>query len=150
MYAQLGEAAALVFTFNNLIGAAVGITVGFIFGTIPGLTGNVAIGLLVPFTFYLDPLVGIVTLLAIGKGTSFGGSIPAILFNYRYRKWGFFYKDSESFLTNPKLPFGAQALGYIAAGTAHEWITPLFFNQDIAVLNVMIGSVFCLKYNYSF
>ncbi|MBW1696279.1 MAG: tripartite tricarboxylate transporter permease [Deltaproteobacteria bacterium] len=81
MYAQLGEAITLVFTFKNLIGASIGITVGFIFGTIPGLTGNVAIGLLVPFTFYLDPLVGIVTLLAIGKGTSFGGSIPAILFN---------------------------------------------------------------------
>jgi len=81
VYAQLGEAVFLVFTLKNLIGATIGILVGFIFGSIPGLTGNVALGLLVPFTFYMDPLIGIVTLLGIGKGTSFGGSVPAILFN---------------------------------------------------------------------
>lgn len=80
-YGALGEAIVLVFTLKNLIGATIGITIGFIFGAVPGLTGNVAIGLLVPFTFYFDPLIAIVTLMAIGKGTSFGGSIPAILFN---------------------------------------------------------------------
>ena len=81
MFEMLGQAVGLVFTLPNLIGATLGITVGFIFGAVPGLTGNVAVGLLVPFTFFLDPLIGIVTLLAIGKGTSFGSSIPAILFN---------------------------------------------------------------------
>lgn len=70
-----------VFTLGNLLFAMAGISIGFIFGAIPGIGGNTAIGLLIPFTFYMDPMVGIVSLLAIGKGTSFGGSVPSILLN---------------------------------------------------------------------
>jgi putative tricarboxylic transport membrane protein len=81
MYGDVTEAFTLVLTMKNLVGAMAGVAIGFLFGAIPGLTGNVAIGLLVPFTFFLDPLIGIVALMAIGKGNSFAGSVPAILFN---------------------------------------------------------------------
>jgi putative tricarboxylic transport membrane protein len=74
-------AIGLVFTFQSLVFACFGVIVGFVFGALPGIGGNVAIGLLIPFTFYLDPVVAIVCLLAIGKGSSFGGSVPAILLN---------------------------------------------------------------------
>ena len=36
-----------------------GIAVGLVFGALPGLNGNVAIGLLIPFTFHLNPIVAI-------------------------------------------------------------------------------------------
>lgn len=72
-------ALTLVFTFENLAFACLGLMLGFIFGAMPGIGANVAIGLLIPFTFYLDPIVAIVCLLAIGKGASFGSSVPAIL-----------------------------------------------------------------------
>lgn len=81
MLENFGSAIELVFSFQNLVFAIIGIIVGFVFGALPGIGGNVAIGLLIPFTYYLDPVVGIVCLLAIGKGTSFGGSVPAILLN---------------------------------------------------------------------
>ncbi|MGD1878211.1 MAG: tripartite tricarboxylate transporter permease [Kiloniellaceae bacterium] len=81
MLENLASAIELVFTLQNLLFAVLGIIIGFFFGALPGIGGNVAIGLLIPFTYYLDPVVGIVCLLAIGKGTSFGGSVPAILLN---------------------------------------------------------------------
>lgn len=79
--ADISSALVLLATWQNLAFACFGITLGFVFGALPGIGGNVAIGLLIPFTYYLDPVVGIVSLLAIGKGASFGGSIPAILLN---------------------------------------------------------------------
>jgi len=40
-----------------------------------------AVGVLLPFTLFLDPLVGVLILVGIGKGSLFGGSISAILMN---------------------------------------------------------------------
>jgi len=81
MLENLLAASGLVFTLENLVFVSIGLAIGFAFGAMPGIGGNVAIGLLIPFTYYLDPLVGIVCLLGIGKGTSFGGSVPAIMLN---------------------------------------------------------------------
>lgn len=57
-----------------------GVAVGVIFGAIPGLTGGIAIAILLPVTFYLDPLPSMALLIGVYVGGSFGGSIPAILF----------------------------------------------------------------------
>ena len=81
MAENLLAALHLVLTFENLLYAALGMAVGLVFGALPGLNGNVAIGLLIPFTYYLDPMVGIVALMAIGKGANFGGAVPAVLLN---------------------------------------------------------------------
>lgn len=64
------------------IGAvALGVFVGIIFGSIPGISGIMAISILLPITFYVSPLVGIPMLLGIYKASTFGGSITAILLN---------------------------------------------------------------------
>lgn len=55
--------------------------VGVVVGAIPGLTAAAAIAMLVPVTFYLDPLSALAFLYVIGKSGRFGGSISAILFN---------------------------------------------------------------------
>jgi len=65
---------ALLFVF---LGAFVGVVVG----ALPGLTASAAIAMLVPVTFYLDPLSALAFLYVIGKAGRFGGSIAAILFN---------------------------------------------------------------------
>ncbi len=65
---------ALMFVF---LGAFVGVVVG----ALPGLTASAAIAMLVPVTFYLDPLSALAFLYVIGKAGRFGGSIAAILFN---------------------------------------------------------------------
>jgi putative tricarboxylic transport membrane protein len=55
--------------------------VGVIVGALPGLTAAAAIAMLLPITFYLDPLSALAFLYVIGKSGRFGGSIAAILFN---------------------------------------------------------------------
>jgi putative tricarboxylic transport membrane protein len=64
-----------------VLGVAFGILVGIIFGAMPGISGIMAIALLLPVTFYLDPIIGIPMLLGIYKAGIFGGSISAVLLN---------------------------------------------------------------------
>lgn len=54
---------------------------GIIFGSVPGLTGVVGVALLVPFTFAFGPTEGLLLLGSVYVGSTFGGSISAILFN---------------------------------------------------------------------
>lgn len=55
--------------------------VGMIVGAVPGLTASAAIAMLVPLTFYMEPLTALAFLYVIGKSGRYGGSIAAILFN---------------------------------------------------------------------
>ncbi len=55
--------------------------IGMIVGAIPGLTAAAAIAMLLPLTFYMDPLSALAFLYVIGKSGRYGGSIAAILFN---------------------------------------------------------------------
>ena len=55
--------------------------VGMVVGAIPGLTASAAIAMLLPVTFYMDPLAALAFLYVIGKSGRYGGSIAAILFN---------------------------------------------------------------------
>lgn len=56
-----------------------GVTIGVVMGAIPGLTGAMAIALIIPFTFTMDAVNSISILLAIYCGGIYGGSITAIL-----------------------------------------------------------------------
>jgi putative tricarboxylic transport membrane protein len=55
--------------------------IGMIVGAIPGLTASAAIAMLVPLTYYMEPLSALAFLYVIGKSGRYGGSIAAILFN---------------------------------------------------------------------
>lgn len=57
----------------------IGSLLGIIVGAIPGLTATMAIALLIPFTFAMNPIAGIVMLLAIYAGGIYAGGIAAIL-----------------------------------------------------------------------
>lgn len=72
---------ASAFAPGPILGVAGGIILGIIFGAIPGISGIMGIALLLPLTFYLDPLIGIPMLLGLYKAGIFGGSISAILLN---------------------------------------------------------------------
>lgn len=63
----------------NLMAIAGGMLMGVVVGAIPGLTGTMAVALALPFTFYMDPITGIILLVGIYKGAIYGGSISAIL-----------------------------------------------------------------------
>jgi len=60
---------------------ALGMVLGVVVGALPGLTAAMAVAVLLPISFFVDPILSIPFLLAITKGAIFGGSIPAILIN---------------------------------------------------------------------
>jgi putative tricarboxylic transport membrane protein len=58
-----------------------GVFIGIIFGSIPGLTAAMAVALFLPITFQLEPIQGIVLLIGLYVGGISGGLITAILIN---------------------------------------------------------------------
>ena len=63
------------------VAISVGSIGGVIIGAIPGVGPPVAIAILLPATYSMDPLIGITMLLGIYGSAMYGGAIPAILIN---------------------------------------------------------------------
>lgn len=73
------EALRQLFTIQNFIFMNIGMFVGIIFGAIPGMNGNLAITIMLPFTFKIGTVPAMLMLTAIFFGSNFGGSISSIL-----------------------------------------------------------------------
>jgi putative tricarboxylic transport membrane protein len=58
---------------------AAGLFLGIFVGALPGFTTLMAMAILLPLSFFVEPLIGIPFLIGVYKGGIFGGSIPAIL-----------------------------------------------------------------------
>lgn len=58
-----------------------GVLLGVTLGSVPGLNSTMGTALLIPFTFAMSPINGLVLLTSIYCGGTYGGSISAILFN---------------------------------------------------------------------
>ena len=58
---------------------SLGLLLGMLVGALPGFTTMMAMAILLPISFFLNPLVGIPFLIGVYKGGIFGGSISAIL-----------------------------------------------------------------------
>lgn len=54
--------------------------IGNFFGAVPGLGGNIALALLIPFVYGMQPFYGLAFLLAMHAVVHTGGAIPSILF----------------------------------------------------------------------
>lgn len=70
-----------VISWESLLLVAVGTVIGLLVGSIPGLTATMALALLVPFTFTMDPLSAMVLLGAVYVSSMYGGAFTAILIN---------------------------------------------------------------------
>ncbi len=75
------EFAAHAFTLFNLLLALLGVAAGTVVGALPGLSATMAIAVLVPLTFTLDPASALIMLGAIYTGAIYGGAYAAILVN---------------------------------------------------------------------
>lgn len=67
--------------FDNFLYMNVGMFLGIIFGALPGLNTPLAVVLFTPMTFGMDPVAGMMLLLGLYCGGTYGGSITAILIN---------------------------------------------------------------------
>lgn len=72
---------AILLAPASLLAIVTGTVAGVVIGAMPGLTATMAVGLLVPFTYTMDPVLGLMLLGGIYAGAMYGGSIPAILLN---------------------------------------------------------------------
>lgn len=69
----------LLLRFDIYIYIAAGLIVGMFVGAMPGLTTILAMAVLLPVSFKLEPMLGIPFLIGVYKGGIYGGSISAIL-----------------------------------------------------------------------
>ncbi|MDR0466718.1 MAG: tripartite tricarboxylate transporter permease, partial [Deltaproteobacteria bacterium] len=81
MFDQFLTALGFLFTLKTLPLMVVGIIVGLIFGSIPGLTATMAVALILPMTYGMETVTGMSFLIALYVGGISGGLISAILLN---------------------------------------------------------------------
>lgn len=65
--------------FEVMIALVLGLTVSIIVGALPGLSASMAVALLIPITFGMNPVAALVMLSGVYTGAIYGGSITAIL-----------------------------------------------------------------------
>jgi putative tricarboxylic transport membrane protein len=81
MWEMITAGFAGVFNLQCLLLIVGGVALGIIFGSIPGLSANMAVALCLPISFGMDPIPGITLLVALYIGGISGGLISAILIN---------------------------------------------------------------------
>jgi len=79
MLEMLFNGFADVISIGNIGFLVFGVMLGTVMGAIPGLTATMAIALIIPMTFYMDPVRSLIMLIGAYNGGIFGGSISAIL-----------------------------------------------------------------------
>ena len=72
---------ATIARWDVILALLVGSIGGVIIGAIPGIGPAIAIAILLPATFSMDPIVGLTLLLGVYGSAMYGGAIPAILIN---------------------------------------------------------------------
>ena len=78
---MIAEALRLLLTPLNFLIITFGVGSGILVGALPGLTATMAIALLVPFTFGMNPVHSLALLGGIYCGAIYGGCFSAILIN---------------------------------------------------------------------
>ncbi len=71
----------LLARWDVMLALFVGSVGGVVIGAIPGVGAAVAIAILLPATFSLEPIVGLTMLMGIYGSSMYGGAIPAVLIN---------------------------------------------------------------------
>jgi putative tricarboxylic transport membrane protein len=72
---------AIALQLTNLFACFVGVLVGTLIGVLPGIGPAAAIAMLLPITFKIDPVTGMIMLAGIYYGAMYGGSTTSILVN---------------------------------------------------------------------
>src|SRR5699024_9536180 len=75
----LTEVISILFTLEVITALVIGVCGGIIIGSLPGLSSTMGVALLIPVTFGLSPVAGLVMLTAIYTSALYGGSISSIL-----------------------------------------------------------------------
>lgn len=134
---------ASVFAVGPLLGILVGVCVGIFFGAIPGISAIMAIAIIMPLTFYVDPIIGITMLLAVYKAGIYGGSISAILINTPGAAASFLTAQDGHALTKMGKSGKALAMALYASvtGEALATLVLIFVAAPISLLSLQAGPI---------
>ena len=80
-FADLLGGFSVALTPENLLFAAVGVTLGTLIGVLPGVGPALTIALLLPLTYTFEPTAAFITFAGIYYGAMYGGSTTSILLN---------------------------------------------------------------------
>ncbi|OQX89023.1 C4-dicarboxylate ABC transporter permease [candidate division KSB1 bacterium 4484_87] len=78
---HLMQGFALLANWVPLLIIVVGVMLGILVGVLPGLSPAMGVALLVPFSYGLDPLYGLILLVSVYAAANYGGTITAIAIN---------------------------------------------------------------------
>ena len=67
--------------WNNLLISAGGVALGICVGALPGLSASMGVAVLIPVTYGMNPVSGLIMLASVYVGATYGGSISAVLIN---------------------------------------------------------------------
>src|ERR1700712_729489 len=81
LFSNLATGFGVALTPANLGFAFIGAMVGTLIGVLPGIGPIATIAMLLPLTFHLEPVSGLIMLAGIFYGAQYGGSTTAILVN---------------------------------------------------------------------
>ena len=81
IFANLALGMATALKPANLAFALLGSLIGTLIGVLPGIGPLATLSMLLPITFYLEPITALIMLSAIYYGAQYGGSTTAILVN---------------------------------------------------------------------
>ena len=81
MLENLALGLSVAISLQNLLYCFIGVFMGNMIGVLPGIGALVAISLLLPITFHLEPISALVMLSGVYYGAYYGGSTASILLN---------------------------------------------------------------------
>ena len=135
-------------TWTNLIAAVIGTVGGILIGALPGLSATMGVALLVPVTFLMSPVTGLIMLSGIYCGGIYGGSITGILLNTPGTAAAIVTMIDGYQMTKKGEPKKALSTAILASfvGGLLSAFTLLFFSPILANLALRFGppEYFCL------
>lgn len=151
----LGSALLVLARWDVVAALLIGSVGGVVIGAIPGVGAAVAIAILLPATFSLDPIVGLTALLGIYGSSMYGGAVPAILINTPGTAVNALTTYEGTPMTKRGEARRALALAYSASffggvfsvialillSPVLAWIAPMFGSREIflaAVLGILL------------
>jgi putative tricarboxylic transport membrane protein len=81
VFSNLGQGIITILTIQNILLLGAGVLIGMVVGVMPGLGPSAGLAILLPLTFGLDPVGGVVMLAAVYYGAMYGGTITSVLIN---------------------------------------------------------------------
>lgn len=132
-----------VLAIGPIAGIIAGVCIGIFFGAIPGISAIMAIAIIMPLTFYVDPVIGITMLLAVYKAGIYGGSISAILINTPGAAASFLTAQDGHALAKAGKAGKALAMALYASvtGEALATLVLIFVAAPISIISLQAGPI---------